>query len=353
MEATGLDVGVLLHEGALSEQVQESRRELLERRRARLVATATATMSVSATGSATVSVSAGAGANLLGCVEGVLVMRAGWIAPWLDAEQRSALRHHLTCTARGEGLAGEGLAGGWSCGAGSCPLCSGVDDCCGYDTATRCLTEVDAISAGLIRHLVSQRADAGYPARVLTLATPEVVAQAQGRLAQALDLLAAYVPWWDALRESTARRLVLFESPHLLGFSSPLVPQTLFVNATCDVLRLAERLVHEATHLQVYDAQDVLRFTDAPGTLLISSPLRADRRPVLGVLHATVVSARVVAAMRAVSSGADGELAASASAVAARVTASVVAGSAELLANGQLTSAGKALVCSLDDVVTG
>jgi len=330
MEATGLDVGVLLHQGALSERVQESRRELLGQRCARLDGAATAN------------------ADLIGRIEGVLVMRAGWLAPWLGAEQRSALRHHLTGTVRGEGP-----AGGLTCGVGTCPLCSEVSEQCGYDTATRCLTAVDAISAGLIGHLVSQRADAGYPTRVLTLATPAVVAQTEIRLAQALDLLAAYVPWWDALRESTARRLVLFESPHLLGFSSPLVPQTLFVNAACDVLRLAERLVHEATHLQVYDAQDVLRFTDAPGTLLISSPLRADRRPVLGVLHATVVSARVVAAMRAVSSEAAGELAAGASEVAARVTASVVAGAAELLSNGQLTPVGQALVRSLDDVVGG
>lgn len=330
MEATRLDIGVMLHEGALSEPVQESRRELLGQRCARLDATMTAN------------------ADLLCRVEGVLVLRSGWIAPWLGTGQRSALRQHLTSTVRGEGP-----TGGRPCGVGSCPLCSRESDYGGYDTARRCRTAVDAISAGLIGHLVNERADAGYPARVLTLATPAIVAQAEGRLAQALDLLNAYVPWWDALRDSTARRLVLFESPHLLGFTSPLVPQTLFVNATCGILRLAERLVHEATHLQVYDAQDVLCFTDAPGTRLISSPLRADRRPVLGVLHATVVSARVVAAMRAISAGAVGKLAASASEVAARVTASVVAGATELLLNGQLTPVGEALVRSLDDVVDG
>ena len=330
MEATGLDVGVLLHQGVLSERVQESRHELLGQRCARLGATMTAT------------------AALLCRVEGVLILRAGWMAPWLGSEERSALRYHLTCT-----VGGEGSAGGGTCGDGSCPLCSGVSDYSCYDTATRCLTAVDVISAGLIGYLVNERADAGYPARVLTLATPAVVAQAEGRLAQALDLLNAYVPWWGALRDSTARRLVLFESPHLLGFSSPLVPQTLFVNAACDILRLAERLVHEATHLQVYDAQDVLRLTGAPGNRLISSPLRADRRPVLGVLHATVVSARVAAAMRAVSAGAAGELAANASEVAARATASVVAGTTELLLNGQLTPIGEALVRSLDDVVEG
>ncbi len=330
MEAMEINAGVLLHEGRLPELVQQSRLELLGQRCARLDPARTASP------------------DLLDRVEGVLVMRAGWIAPWLGAEQRSALRYHLTCAIRGE-IPVDGL----SCGVGSCPLCAEISDHSGYDTATRCRTTVSPLSAGLIGHLVSQRADAGYPERVLTLATPEVAAGAGLRLAQALDLLAAQVPWWESLRDSTARRLVLFESPHLLGFTSPLVPQTLFVNATCDVLRLAERLVHEATHLQVYDAQDVLRFTDAPGTVLISSPLRADRRPVLGVLHATVVSARVVAAMRAVGRGAAGELAAGAREVAARVTASVAAGAAELLANGQLTPAGETLVRSLDDVVDG
>ena len=133
MEATGLDVGVLLHQGALSERVQESRRELLGQRCARLDGAATAN------------------ADLIGRIEGVLVMRAGWLAPWLGAEQRSALRHHLTGTVRGEGP-----AGGLTCGVGACPLCSEVSEQCGYDTATRCLTAVDAISAGLIGHLVSQ-----------------------------------------------------------------------------------------------------------------------------------------------------------------------------------------------------
>lgn len=101
------------------------------------------------------------------------------------------------------------------------------------------------------RHLVSSRPDAGYPDRVLTLATPEAAREARTRIGDALDLLDAHVPWWSALRDSSARRLVLFESTNLFGFTSPLVPLTLFVNAACDVVQFAERLVHEATHGQL------------------------------------------------------------------------------------------------------
>ncbi|HET9895605.1 MAG TPA: HEXXH motif-containing putative peptide modification protein [Streptosporangiaceae bacterium] len=284
-------------------------------------------------------------ADLLDRAEGVLVLRAGWVAPWLHDEQRSSLRHHLTRVVKVGRPEGPG-----SCGS-SCPLCAKASERCGYDSMTRQTVAVDVLSAGLLAHLDSERADAGYPARALTLTAAEVAADAMPRLAQALDLLAEHVPWWSALHRANARRLVLFESPHLFGFTSPLVPQTLFVRARCDVIQFAERLVHEATHLQVYDAQDTMRFTDAPVTHLIRSPLRTDGRPVLGVLHATVVSARVVCAMRAIAAGARGELATRASDTVARIIPRVQAGASELLANGQLTPASEALVHSANDVV--
>lgn len=82
------------------------------------------------------------------------------------------------------------------------------------------------------------------------------------------------------------------------------------------------------------------------------SPLRADRRPVLGVLHATVVSARVVAAMREISASAGDECAEVSGEVASRVMASVHSGTTELLPNGELTESGKALVYSFHQQAT-
>lgn len=329
MATMSMDIGIGLRDGRLSDATDGSRRMLFAQRASRLggdVKTDPA---------------------LLDHIEGLLVLRAGWAAPWLRDEERSALRDHLTRSVRGETLADEGAA----C-VGPCPLCTTINDHSGYDTAARRPSAVRALAAGLVQHLVSSRSDAGYPTRVLALATPRVASQARARLVEALDLLDAYVSWWGALRESTARRLVLFESTNLFGFTSPLVPQTLFVNAGCDTLQFVERLVHEATHGQVYSAQDVLRFTEAPPTHLIASPLRADRRPVLGVFHATVVSTRVMVAMREIGAGAAGRSAEGARVTAARVSAAARAGIVELQANGHLTAVGEALVRLLDQEVS-
>jgi HEXXH motif-containing protein len=151
------------------------------------------------------------------------------------------------------------------------------------------------------------------------------------------------VPWWATLRDATAKRVVLFASGNLQGMTSPLVPSTMFVNCALVTTELAERLVHEATHGQVYDLQDAVRLTTAPPEHRISSPLRADPRPVQGVFHATVVSARVHIAMRA-SSAADGPWSEAVAASAKRAAEATRRGCGELLDAGRLTAEGREYV---------
>jgi len=271
--------------------------------------------------------------------ESTHLLRGTWRAPWLRPEQRAALRAHL-----------EAAVGATASCTVDCPLCTLEAPYAGLEPKGLAPVGVNALSSGMIGHLAAGTPDLGYPEKRVRLAPPESAARARDRLSAALTLLEAHLPWWADLRDEACARIVLVESENLLGFSSALVPDTVFLNAECGVAQFVERLVHEATHCQVYRIQDSLKLTDAPPGHLIASPLRRDPRPVLGVLHATVVSARVHLAAAAMADA--GEHRDEFTRMARTAAADVAFGAGELCDRGILTEHGRVLVLAASAATT-
>ena len=184
--------------------------------------------------------------------------------------------------------------------------------------------------------------DDRYPFRGIQLCDP--VPDTIERVAAAVDLLREIPGDVAARLVSDVDRIVIFDSPNIQGFSSALTPGTIYLNHRLPALQTLEQLVHEHTHLLVYRVLDVVRLTTARSDVLIASPLRRDRRPVLGVLHATVVEARlaVLADQLRRSSGVI-------SPAADRHRRAALAGAATLLADGELTDPGRRLIEALID----
>lgn len=273
--------------------------------------------------------------------EGVLLLRAGWLAPWLEPDEKALLKQHVVAA----------MSGSSDCADG-CPLCESDSLHAGVASADMSSVGIDALSRKLLEHLVNSAADEGYPQRDLRLASGGVAQSAQARLLDALEILASHVPLWEPLRADAAQRVVLFESDNLFGLTSPLVPETVFLNAACEVPEMVERLAHEATHGQIYNLQDALRVTEAPPDYRIVSPLRDDPRPVSGVVHATVVCARVAYVLRAVGAALGGDVGSRTAELAVQAASSALEGCEELLDRGRLTEGGTVLIRSAQELVS-
>ncbi|MGH6923353.1 MAG: aKG-HExxH-type peptide beta-hydroxylase [Propylenella sp.] len=134
----------------------------------------------------------------------------------------------------------------------------------------------------------------------------ETLAQGRALVLDALDLLKRASPELAGEIDALARQIVLArEAPgteKFGGASTFYLWGAVFLNpaAHTDRLQMAEALIHEAAHMLLFGMGAGEPLVENPEEELYASPLRSDRRPMEGVVHAAYVLARIVAAMESI-----------------------------------------------------
>ncbi|MGE0715448.1 MAG: HEXXH motif-containing putative peptide modification protein [Alphaproteobacteria bacterium] len=136
--------------------------------------------------------------------------------------------------------------------------------------------------------------------------TRDALAAAGERLRAALALLDEGAPGFAGEVRALIRQVVLAgtgDDPALSfdGATTYMLWGSTLLNADHHPTRLAlaEALVHESAHALLFGFTLGTPLVDNPTEELFKSPLRADPRPMDGIVHATYVAARIVAAMDA------------------------------------------------------
>ncbi len=127
----------------------------------------------------------------------------------------------------------------------------------------------------------------------------DVVAVFQDRLDHALDLIGQADPALAGEIEVFGRTIILARSTRpgggFGGASSPFLWGGLVLNPArrVDRVALAEALAHETAHALLFGLAEGQPLTTNGRTERYASPLRADPRPIEGIVHATFVLARM------------------------------------------------------------
>jgi hypothetical protein len=127
-----------------------------------------------------------------------------------------------------------------------------------------------------VRHLVREQGG-GVPARAARTFS--------ARVPRALDLLDA--AWREAHRMVLGRThaIVPIDDPGVVSYSSAREPGIAYVNVrSSPLVRLAEDLLHEATHMRVHEIESLHPLVTG-GDARFYSPWRREWRPLRGILH--------------------------------------------------------------------
>jgi len=161
---------------------------------------------------------------------------------------------------------------------------------------------VDANDPWIVGRLVDLNAQAPEPPHPRRDLAPYVAEGSRliGSYRRAFDVIDAVWPELGEEIKTDVRLIAPFQSKLLLGWSDVTFLHAIFIRATEeDLLFSVERLTHEAAHVRLF-AMAHMRLHNHPPDFLLVSPVRADPRPVTGLIHAAFVSARLIELFRRV-----------------------------------------------------
>jgi HEXXH motif-containing protein len=130
-------------------------------------------------------------------------------------------------------------------------------------------------------------------------ASDDVLAYHKSLALKALDLIRNTDPVFYEEIEEYVSQIKLHHGTYIVGLTAPLFHGCIYISLPPDsvvspILYYVEHLVHECSHLQ-------LNMMLAKDKMLLNSPderydapIRTDKRPILGVFHATFVLSRIV-----------------------------------------------------------
>jgi HEXXH motif-containing protein len=161
---------------------------------------------------------------------------------------------------------------------------------------------VDASDPWIVGRLADLNAQAPEPPHPRRDLAPYVVkgSRLMDTYRRAFDLIGIAWPQLAQEIKTDVRLIAPFESKLLLGWSDITFLHAIFIRAAEEDLPFSvERLAHEAAHVRLF-AVTHMRLHNHPPDFLLSSPVRADSRPVTGLIHAAFVSARLIELFRRV-----------------------------------------------------
>ncbi len=119
----------------------------------------------------------------------------------------------------------------------------------------------------------------------------------EARVQSAWDLISAMDPEMGEELRTFVARIYLFQGRTVVGLTSPRFHGAMFLSASLDPgdpTYYVEHLVHESSHMRLNTLIAFDPLVRNGDVAAFEAPIRPDKRPMLGVLHATFVLFRIV-----------------------------------------------------------